>query len=99
MWIKLLFKTIGEVIIDLINDLKSTRNQLLWMATWLFCWCVGRGVETSVLLTVAGLNTIVYTFYFQAKNNEANHQHEKDILDIKGLSPSKGVNPDEVPDN
>lgn len=89
-----LLKLLYEVLLDWINDLKETRKQLVFIGTALFVWCVFMKVETSVLLTVAGLLTIVYTFFFQSNNQRFKQDHEKYIIEN-----TKTVLPNRDPDN
>lgn len=71
---------IYKTLIDWIVDLRSTRNQLVWIAVFLFMWSVIKGVDPLTLGIIAGLLTVVFAFYFQSKFNEHNHKHEKDML-------------------
>jgi hypothetical protein len=67
-------------LVDWIKDLRETRKQLIWMATFLFMWSVIHGVDTTVLLTVAGLLTIVWGFYFAGTNSKYKQEHEKWVV-------------------
>lgn len=84
-----LIKSIGDLIINLIEDCKSTRNQLIWIATGLFVYSVIKGVDGVTLGIVAGLLTIIFTFYFASKRDE----HKKpDVIQTV----FKGVDPDDI---
>lgn len=76
-----IFKETYKTLIDFIVDLRSTRNQLIWIATGLFIYSVIKGVEAVTLGIVAGLLTIVFTFYFASKDSQARHEHELKIID------------------
>ena len=76
-----IFKEIYKTILDFIIDLRSTRNQLIWIATGLFIYSVVKGVSGTTLGVVAGLLTIVYTFYFASKHNQSKNEHEIKIMD------------------
>lgn len=88
-----IIKEAYATLIDWVKDLRETRKQLIWMATFLFMWSVLHGVETTVLLTVAGLLTIVWTFYFASTNTKYKQEHEKWIVNN-----TKTVNPSHDPD-
>jgi len=77
-------------LIDWIKDLRETRKSLVFLATGLFMWAVVHGVETPVLLTIAGLLTIVYTFFFASSHSKATKQHEKYIMENTKREPDKG---------
>lgn len=90
------FKEAYITIIDWVKDLRETRKQLIWVATFLWIWSVLKGVDAVSLGIIGGLLTITYTFYFAGKNQEEKNKHEKSLLEMKGFSPSGGDrNPDE----
>ena len=60
----IIFKEIYKTLVDWIVDLRETRKQLIWISMFLFMWSAVHGVDNTVLLTIAGLLTIVFTFYF-----------------------------------
>ena len=76
-----IFKEVYKTLIDFVVDLRSTRNQLIWIATGLFIYSVIRGVDAATMGIVAGLLTIIYTFYFASKHNQAKHEHEIKMID------------------
>lgn len=76
-----IFKEIYKTLIDFVVDLRSTRNQLIWIATGLFIYSVIKGVDAMTLGVVAGLLTIVFTFYFASKHSEHKNNHELKIID------------------
>lgn len=89
-----LLKLLYEVLLDWIKDLKNTRHQLVWISMFLFMWSVLHGVETPVLLTVAGLLTICWTFFFAANHQRFKQNHEKELQKgIKIIAPVR--DPDE----
>lgn len=84
-----ILKEIYKTLLDFIVDLRSTRNQLIWIATGLFIFSVFKGVDPITLGIIAGLNTILYGFYFKSKSD----QHKKpDVIQTI----HKGIDPDEV---
>ena len=90
-----ILKEIYKTLVDFVKDLRSTRNQLIWIATGLFIYSVIKGVDAVTLGIVAGLLTIVYTYYFASKNNEHKQKHELEVMDKTVVAP-RGVDPDDI---
>jgi hypothetical protein len=66
---------IDDVIVDFLGDLKSLRYWLVIMA-WIFNFyiayaVINNGLDWKALTVSGGFLTIVYTFWFSSKHNEA----------------------------
>jgi hypothetical protein len=66
---------IDDIIVDFLGDLKSLRYWLVIMA-WIFNFYIAyavihNGLDWKALTVSGGFLTIVYTFWFTSKHNEA----------------------------
>jgi uncharacterized membrane protein YraQ (UPF0718 family) len=90
-----IFKEIYKTLVDWIVDLRSTRNQLIWIAVCLFIWSVLKGVDVTILAIVAGWMTTIVGAYFYSKHQEYKNAHEIKLQEgVKIVAPS--FDPDEV---
>lgn len=77
-----ILKEIYETIIHFIRDLRSTRIQLVVLATGIFWFSIIKNVDHITLGIIAGLLTMVYTYYFASTHNQAKHEHEIKMIDV-----------------
>ena len=68
-----ILKKLKELILNIISDLKSTRERILWATLGIFVWTLSKTQDALVLGLISGWVTIVLAFYFTSKY----HEHKK----------------------
>ena len=79
-----------NVLLEHLEDLKSHRILLNWIAITLFLLVIFTHQDWKIISVVGGWNSLIFSYYFASKNNEYKTQ-EADS------EPTSNRNPDDIP--